>query len=444
MNILYLHAHDLGVSISPYIAGFKTPHLEEFSKDACLFEQAFSIAPTCSPSRAALLTGQYSHQAGMLGLAHRGFEMREKDHHLASLVSARGYRTVLSGVQHEFPFHPEENLPYDRVLGQSRHDAERETKAAYMRRKDATATRDAVEWLQSGEAQAGPFFLSVGIFQPHRPFPDPDEDLIEGAERLIPGFFPDNESVRLDHASFHTGVRIMDNCVGQVLKALRENGLWEKTVIVFTTDHGIPFPMYKSSFTDRGLRVSLLVRYPGMPESAQGKRIPSMVSHLDIVPSLFALIGEEAPAWCEGKSFLPLIDGEVDPLHTVLFAEGNFHAAYEPVRSVRTARYRYIRRFSEFPHWILSNMDESPTKDEWRGTPFHEAGVPEVQLFDCLADPEELRNLADVPEYEGTLAKMDRLLCDWMEQTADPLLMGELQLPEGAVLTPQEAPTPFG
>jgi len=79
-----------------------TPYLQAFSGESVVFKNTFAAAPTCSPSRAALLTGQHPHQAGMLGLAHRGFTLGEKDHHIASILKRNGYETALSGIQHDF------------------------------------------------------------------------------------------------------------------------------------------------------------------------------------------------------------------------------------------------------------------------------------------------------------------------------------------------------
>src|SRR3954452_13442592 len=99
-NILYLHSHDTGRSIQPYGAPIATPQLQQLAEQGVLFRQAFSASPTCSPSRAALLTGQSSHSSGMLGLAHRGFALHDPRQHLAHTLRAAGYRTVLTGVQH--------------------------------------------------------------------------------------------------------------------------------------------------------------------------------------------------------------------------------------------------------------------------------------------------------------------------------------------------------
>ena len=104
-NLLIIHAHDLGRHTSVYGAGVTTPALQNFAERAMVFSNAWSCAPTCSPSRAALLTGRYPHEVGMLGLAHLGFSLERTDLHLSAEMQRAGYETVLAGVQHEVPDH---------------------------------------------------------------------------------------------------------------------------------------------------------------------------------------------------------------------------------------------------------------------------------------------------------------------------------------------------
>ena len=115
-NILYLHSHDTGRYVQPYGHAVPTPHLQRLAEEGCLFRQAFCAAPTCSPSRAALLTGQCAHSSGMLGLAHRGFALRDGGQHLAQVLRAAGYHTALAGVQHESARSEVRRLGYGHIL----------------------------------------------------------------------------------------------------------------------------------------------------------------------------------------------------------------------------------------------------------------------------------------------------------------------------------------
>src|SRR5579884_4288160 len=99
-NILYMHSHDTGRYVQPYGYAIPTPNIQRLAEEGVLFRRAFCTAPTCSPSRASLLTGQYAHCCGMLGLVNRGFELAHPERHLAHTLRAAGYRTILMGVQH--------------------------------------------------------------------------------------------------------------------------------------------------------------------------------------------------------------------------------------------------------------------------------------------------------------------------------------------------------
>ena len=114
MNILLLHTHDSGRFLQPYGYALETPHLKTLAERGTLFRQAFSVAPTCSPSRAGMLTGQYPHNCGMFGLAHRGFSLPDYQHHMARYLTNFGYETVLCGIQHEAP--SADLLGYTKIL----------------------------------------------------------------------------------------------------------------------------------------------------------------------------------------------------------------------------------------------------------------------------------------------------------------------------------------
>ena len=153
-NILYLHSHDTGRYIAPYGYAVPTPHLQKFSEDAVLFRQAFCANPTCSPSRASLLTGMYAHSCGMMGLAHRGFAMPDYSKHLANYLKNQGYTTVLSGTQHEIAQDRAPELGYRHIIQNTSH---------------ADSHVGAIGFLKNKPRQ--PFFLSCGFFQTHRVFP---------------------------------------------------------------------------------------------------------------------------------------------------------------------------------------------------------------------------------------------------------------------------------
>jgi arylsulfatase A-like enzyme len=433
-NIVYIHSHDSGRYLQPYGYDVPTPHLQRLADEGTLFRRAFSVAPTCSPSRAGLLTGLYPHNNGMLGLAHRGFSLNDYGQHLVHTLHPAGYLTVLAGLQHvaKVP----QTIGYDRILPRQA------TPQNHGGNSATVVAPAAAEFLDS--RPASPFFLNVGFFETHREYPTAtSED--RSAYQAPPRPIPDTPQTRQDFACFRASARVMDHGVGQVLDALERNGYLENTLIVSTTDHGIAFPRMKCNLTDDGWGVSLILRGP---QIGKGVVQDAMVSQIDIFPTLCDYLGIAPPAWLQGQSFLPLLRGETQQVRDEIFAEVNYHAAYEPMRAVRTERWKYIKRFGGRTTPVLPNCDDSPSKTLWLDAGWKQHQLPEECLYDLLFDPTEHDNLAANPAYEAALRQMRGRLDRWMVATQDPLLHGPVKAPAGAVIndpdgiSPHEKPHP--
>src|SRR5690606_16763161 len=215
-----------------------------------------------------------------------------------------GYQTVLGGIQHEVAGGRVETIGYQRVLtppeGAPRDIGIAESAAKFIR-----------------EHPGGPFFLALGLFNTHREFPELDESI--NPDYLMP-LFPmyDSPEAREDMARFILSARIVDRCVGIVLDAVEAAGLADKTIILFTTDHGAAFPHCKSTLYDTGIGVATILRYPGNPMA--GKVTDALVSQLDLYPTLCDLVGLQKPEWLQGRSLLPLLSGEVTKVRDAIFA----------------------------------------------------------------------------------------------------------------------------
>ncbi len=412
-NILYIHSHDTGRYVQPYGYQVPTPNIQLLADQGVLFRQAFCAAPTCSGSRASLLTGRYCHNNGMLGLAHRGWALDDYGQHWVHPLRSAGYHSALIGEQHVSQ--DPDVIGYDDVIEVQSHHA-------------GDVAPIAIEAIRSAPE---PFFLSVGFFETHRSFAAPTS-VRDSLYSLPPPNLPDTPRTRHDMAAFKASARSLDQGIGAVLNGLHEHGLAERTLIICTTDHGLAFPAAKATLFDRGIGVLLLIRGPG--GFTGGKVFDAMVSHLDIYPTICDLAGIDQPAWLQGASLMPLIDGQVDGLHEAVFAEMTFHAAYQPLRAVRTERSKYIRRFDDYPHPVLANCDDSASKEVLIEAGWADQLVPEEQLFDLVLDPNESNDLSGDPARARELAAMRRRLIDWMEETEDPLLEGPIPAPPGAVL----------
>ncbi len=276
--------------------------------------------------------------------------------------------------------------------------------------------------------------MSVGFFETHRDFFAPTS-VRDTLYSLPPANLPDVVATRKDLAAFKASARSLDQGIGAVLHALHDFGLVDNTLVLCTTDHGIAFPGAKATLFDRGIGVMMIMRGPS--GFTGGKVVDAPVSHLDVYPTLCELAGVEAPAWLQGASLMPLVRGDVDRLHEAIFAETTYHAAYEPQRAVRTERWKYIRRFDDYPHPVLANCDDSPSKDLWVDAGWGERVVPREQLYDLVLDPAEGSNLAGDPSSGEALEEMRGRLDAWMRETDDPLLDGPVEPPPGASFNEQ-------
>ena len=423
MNVLYLHSHDTGRIVEPYGHPVQTPNLMKLAAQSAMFGSMFCANPTCSPSRAALLTGRYAHSCGQLGLAHRGFRMQTYDRHIVRYLGGHGYATALAGVQHEAdgPDAPQ-RIGYSDYLGAAPQAADR-----------------AAAWLVSGPRS--PFFLSCGFFETHRDFPelDPDESSrIDAPGAAVPPGYPDRRPLREDFARYRKSAALLDRRIGVVLDALERSGLADRTIVLCTTDHGIAFPEMKCSLKDAGIGVMCFLRVPGRTPV----RVDALASQIDLFPTLCDLLELPHPDWLQGSSLVPLIDGTKDTVRDEIFAEVNFHAAPEPKRAVRTERYKLIRRYDNRRKPVLPNVDDGPSKDFFLGAGWADAEFDSEQLYDVVMDPHERCNRIGDELLRSVRSDLRGRLDHWMTSTDDPILHGPLEPPSGAKLNPPEGRSP--
>jgi N-sulfoglucosamine sulfohydrolase len=417
-NILYLNSHDTGCYVQPYGNAIPTPNIQWLADQGVLFRNAFCAAPSCSGSRAALLTGSYCHNNGMMGLAHRGFALYDYGQHIVHTLSNAGYHTELIGEQHvsEDP----SVLGYDIV-----HDIENTTVNS--------VAPAAIEALGGGIPE--PFFMSVGFFETHRSFFAPSS-VRDRVYSLPPPFLPDTPEIRQDVAAYKASARSLDHGVGAVLNTLHETGIDRNTLVICTTDHGLAFPTAKASLLDRGIGVMLIIRGPGMPP---GVAHDELVSQIDVFPTICEIAGIEAPPWLQGRSLVGLVSGtETAGARSEIFSELTYHAAYEPQRAIRTERFKYVRRFDEYPYPVLPNCDDSPSKDAYLARGWGKRTVARESLHDLFFNPGEGLNVIDDPDYGSAAADLRGRLAHWMQETSDPLLDGAVPAPAGAWLNAQD------
>lgn len=413
-NIIFFITHDTGRHVGGYGLGAHTPQLDRLAADGVRWRNCFCTAPQCSPSRAGVLSGQLPHVNGMIGLAHRGFRLAEDCPRLPALLAAAGYHTRLLGEHHEAFGHEWRQLGY-----QAHNPGHRAAEVA----------ESACRFLEHAPSQ--PFYLNLGTFETHRVFAPTDGPL---DDVQVPPYLPDAPETRRDFADFAGELAHVDAALGRLLDTLDATGLADNTLLVWTTDHGVAFPGAKSTLYDPGLAIGAIMRGPGGFRG--GRDLDPLIQNIDFLPTFCELAGVDVPASVQGRSLLPLVNGEVESLHEELFVEQTYHAAYDPLRGVRTATHKYIRSFEYRPVWFPPNVDDSLSKRLLADDPRLSTLRPREQLFDLAADPLERVNLAADPAHAEVLADLRARVERCMAETHDPLLAGWVAPPAGAQVTP--------
>lgn len=412
-NVLLVNTGSLGRVNEVYGYPVRTPHLTALACDGVTFRQAFATSGTFGLSVASLALGQYPHSCGAIGLAHRGFVLDSFDHHVAHVLGRAGWRTGICGF--------------------SSLDAKSWREPGFQDGIDPGPRCESLipnvrQWMAESTQ---PFFLWCGVnLRWHGAVKGGTED--ERFIRALPQL-PDTPETRRDTAMIYNEARQYDAIIGGIMESLDELGLRENTIVIVTADSGPSLPGMKCNLTDAGTGVTLIVRGPRATTLVGGNVIDSMVSQLDVMPTLYDLLQLPQPDWLDGKSLLPLVHGETDLLHTELYFEQTYHACYEPVRSVRTADFRYTRRFGPHHRVALPNCDESATKTLLIEKGWQTRIQPREALYDLTFDPNETDNLCGKRSYADVLADLRERLDEWMLTTQDPLLHGDIPMPPGAV-----------
>jgi len=273
-----------------------------------------------------------------------------------------------------------------------------------------------------------PLFAQIGFFEPHRPFPkDEDVECLNQDQLTVPPYLPDIPEIREDLADMEASIYSADRAFGRIVDAIRSSKIGENTLIIFTSDHGIPFPHAKMTLHDAGLEVPLIFSGPGISKEVRGE----MVSHVDVVPTLLDLVGIPCPENLQGRSFSALLAQQEYVPNEYIFGEKTYHTYYDPMRAIRTDRWKLIANF-EFTPRIETSPDyfdngksyvETAKAHNFMGIDNYHSPY---ELYDLIQDPNELNNLAVDPGFQEI---RDRLICrlyQWMKDTGDPLLDGAM------------------
>ncbi|MEO1526054.1 MAG: sulfatase [Planctomycetota bacterium] len=435
-NILLIVSEDNGPELGCYGDPYaNTPHLDRLAGDGVRFENAYVPQAGCSQSRASFLTGLYPHQHGQIGLATWGFRLHREDiPNLPRRLRAAGYRTGLIGKLH---INPASAFPFDF------HEI---TGSNFSRKRLGKYETFATEFI---EADHKPFFLSVNYPDAHDPWIRqvdgiPEQTLAGSDVHVMPYMGIDPPGLRDMVADYYNCLARLDRLVGDLLSALEQSGKANDTLVIYIGDHGADMLRGKRTCYEGGLRVPMILRWPG---HIQPQIRNELVSTIDLMPTLLAVAGADSMEDLPGNNMMPLFGPKKVQWRTHLFAEYHTHATgvnYYPQRCVRDGRYKLIE--SLLPDRVHPDNDDTLRKlqgdHEKRGadhplrlknaitkakTIVRDAYAlsrrpPRYQLFDLDADSYEFNNLAKDPEHADTLRRLSMKLDEWRQETEDPLL----------------------
>ncbi|MBS3762274.1 MAG: sulfatase [Planctomycetes bacterium] len=427
-NVLIFIPHDLGDYLGCYgHTSVRSPNLDALANRGVYFSEYFTPAPECTPSRSSMMTGLYTHQNGLMGLSNFGWSLKSNATHLAEYLTQSGYASHLFGFQHETHESPH-GLGYQHLHVQDDYRVQ-------------NVCQTLKEFLESKEAKDGPWFADAGFSHVHRVWPentDFSEDDVE-----VPPFMPDRPIVRRDVARFHQSIFDMDCAVGEVLETLRKTGLEEDTLVIFTTDHGPAFPHAKATFYDPGIRIPLIMHWPGHLDG--GVCYDELLSNIDFTPTLLELCDCPVPD-VVGRSFSTLLSGDTYEEREAVYGALFYDVSYDPMHYVRTQTHKYIRSFAtteadaagadervlathEAGKWIRVDDLDVMTAPTWQVMKTKCEVPPAEELYDLKADPLEMNDIAADEEAREILDGMRELLQSMMERTDSPLREGHVSPP---------------
>lgn len=425
-NIVLITCHDIGQHLNCY--GVKTvnsPNLDKLAEKGVMFKNSFCTAPQCSPSRAALHTGRYPHNNGVMGLTHADFawDMNPDEKHICAILRENGWQSHLVGCQHETRY--PKNMGFDSIVKPENGRFFNKAIEEYTPGPPPceNVTRSACELLDEIEKDERPFYLQVGYFEPHRPldYDDAKPDTSKGL--TVPDYLVADEVAKTQFAQYQGLIKKVDAAIGNFIDHVKSKPYAENTIIIYTADHGIPFTKAKCTLYDAGIEVPLIIDWP-KANLKPGTVYDQMISNIDCTPTILDMMGVKIPENIQGKSFAPLLKGQSYEENEHIFAEMTYHQYYDPIRCIRSKKYKLIANFCCNPLFQDPNQDyknrvitKIPKEPAWEyKKPF--------ELYDLESDPNETVNIYDKMAEDKTIAELKSHLFKWMNETNDPLLKG--------------------
>lgn len=443
----------------------RTPSFDRIADEGVLFSHAYAAAPSCAPSRAAILTGrniwELEEAGNLMGVLKSSFALFTLDLQKSGYELAATGKTWGPGRLEGFGA-PGTKLPArsyissdtESITGKAfnQHRLEKRRRGIY----DRDYARNFEAFLADRDPSK-PFFFWYGALEPHQ---DYDTGAWKRAgkkleDARLPGCLPDDPVTRGEILDHGLEIEHFDRHLGRMLAVLEKRGELANTLVIVTSDHGNPLPRSKCNLYDSGVRVPLAARWPA--KIPAGRTIDDLVNLTDIAPTLLETAGLRTPREMSGRSLWPLLSstrsGRIDPSRDFVVTAFERHIITRrdgvgyPMRSIRTHRYAYIRNY-EPDRWPAGDPDFLSSHQRFYGDcdkgstksfllrESHRADIhpyfllafgrrPAEELYDMQSDPDQLRNISSDPRFESIKSELASRLQSYLRERGDPRLRGE-------------------
>lgn len=384
----------------------RTPNIDKLAANGLRFTNTYLTISQCSPTRCSVMTSRYPHNTGAPELH---MPLPEGQVMFPQLLQKAGYYTAAAGKWHLGDY---ARNAFDRIEGGGAGGEERWLNCLQNRPKDK------------------PFFMWFASFDAHRGWDNKIELKRHTPKDVtIPPYMADIPVERADMARYYDEVQRLDRYTGYVVDELKKQGVLDNTIIIFMADNGRPFWRAKTRLYDSGIKTPFLVHWPaGLKQ--KGKTCDSLVSVIDIAPTILQLAGLKSPKTFQGTSFTPLLADRKASIRKYVFAEHNWHTQIAHERMVRHGNYVYIRNAHPQLSQVIVLKSSRPNLGELRE--MAKAGKltaaqmdpliaprPAEELFNVAEDFHQLKNLAADPKHHKVLEDMRKIMDQWQKRTGD-------------------------
>lgn len=417
-NILWIVSEDNSAS---YLGCYgneqaTTPNLDQLASEGILYENAYSSAPVCAPTRSTMITGVYSNSMGT--------------QHMRSTYPIPDFIRFYPYYLHQAGYY---------CTNRAKTDYNTANKESWPQVWDKSSHEATYKNRVPGQS----FFAVINLVVTHESqihYWPSDSELNHNPMRINePAYLPDTPEVRRDLAQYYDKIQNMDRQVGQILDQLEKDGLTKSTIVIYCSDHGGVLPRSKRYVFENGLHIPLIIRFPEkyrhLAPANPGSTTDRLVNEVDFTPTLLSLAGLDIPKYYQGQAFL---GGQKKsaPRYTYGF-RGRMDETYDKSRTVRDKHYRYIRNY--MPNRIYGQhiwyLWKAASMQSWQKA--YERGQlnkeqsrfwhtkPPEELYDVQKDPDNVDNLAEDPNYQHVLKRMQKANKTWIRNIHDSGFMPE-------------------